>query len=189
MEIKSAKFVKGILGTDDILTDGKPHIAFLGRSNAGKSSVINSLVSRKNLAKSSSVPGKTREINFFLVNDTCYFADLPGYGFAKISRKKREKLKKLINWYLTYSGAPIRLVILVMDAFTGPTELDREIYDALRDIGHKVLIVANKADRVIRSRRRAAEKSLKDAFADADFVLYSAKTKEGRARVLRIMME
>src|SRR3989337_3145920 len=100
MNIASAEFVKGIIGTDSILKEKPPHVAFVGRSNVGKSSVINSLVMRKDLVKSSSMPGKTREINFFFINKKCYFVDLPGYGFARMGAKGAEKIRKLILWNL-----------------------------------------------------------------------------------------
>jgi len=94
MEIKSAEFIKGILGTNELLEDERLQVAFIGRSNVGKSSVINSLVNRKDLVKSGSKPGKTRQINFFLINGKVYFVDLPGYGFLKASLKEKEKLGK-----------------------------------------------------------------------------------------------
>ncbi|HFC36125.1 MAG TPA: ribosome biogenesis GTP-binding protein YsxC, partial [Candidatus Moranbacteria bacterium] len=119
MQIKTAKFVKGIIGTDEILRDGKQQIAFVGRSNVGKSSVINSLVGIKKLAKSSATPGRTQEINFFLINDKVYFVDLPGYGFAKISKKQREKIRKMIIWYLSYAETKPCKVVLIIDAKVG----------------------------------------------------------------------
>jgi GTP-binding protein len=88
--VKSAEFTRGIVGTNEILLGEKPQVAFVGRSNVGKSTLINSLVGKKDLARSSSNPGRTQEINFFLVNENIYFVDLPGYGFAKISKKRRE---------------------------------------------------------------------------------------------------
>ena len=99
IRITSAKFIKGAVGTDDIFEDGTPQIAFIGRSNAGKSSVINSLVSEKGLARTSSFPGRTQEINLYLINKAFYFVDLPGYGFAKLSQETREWLQKVIHWY------------------------------------------------------------------------------------------
>ena len=105
MEIQSAEFVRGIKGTDPILNSGLPQIAFVGRSNVGKSSTLNALLNRKDLVAVSKKPGKTTEINFFLVNEKIYFVDLPGYGYARAGSKKREKIKKLIVWYLTSGEA------------------------------------------------------------------------------------
>ena len=120
MNITSASFVTGIIGTDPILKEKHPQIAFVGRSNVGKSSVINSLVMRKDLVKSSSMPGKTREINFFLINKAFYFVDLPGYGFARMGAKGAEKIRKLILWYLGSGEARVKLVVLIIDSVVKP---------------------------------------------------------------------
>src|SRR3989344_2302589 len=100
MQITSAEFVKGVVGEDEILTDGTPQIAFIGRSNVGKSSVINSLAQKKDLARTSAFPGRTQEINLFLINRSFYLVDLPGYGYAKMSKEKQFELQDLIAWYL-----------------------------------------------------------------------------------------
>ena len=100
MNITSAKFIKGVVGPADILDDGTPQIAFIGRSNAGKSSLLNSLTNSKKLAITSKTPGRTREINVFLINNTHYFMDLPGYGYAKAGGDTIEKISDLISWYL-----------------------------------------------------------------------------------------
>ena len=99
MKISKAEFTKGVIGDDYSLKDNLPHVAFFGRSNAGKSSVINSLVGKKNLVKTSKIPGKTREANFFKINDSFYFVDFPGYGYAKRSISERNKMIKRIFWY------------------------------------------------------------------------------------------
>ncbi len=135
MEIKSAKFVRGITGTDRILEDKIPQIAFVGRSNVGKSSVINSLVMSKDLVKSSARPGMTREINFFLINRNLYFVDLPGYGYARISPKGAEKLRRLILWYLSSGEAKPKLIVLIVDVRIKPTPYDKEMVNILRQEG------------------------------------------------------
>src|SRR3989338_2063045 len=112
MKITSAKFVKGIIGTDDVLYDGIPQIAFVCRSNVGKSSVINSLVNQADLVKVGKKPGKTTEINFFLINRQFYFVDLPGYGYAKVSPVEKEKIRKRMLWYLTESKVQPACVVL-----------------------------------------------------------------------------
>ena len=96
--IKTAEFVKGVVGTDPILKEKIPQIAFVGRSNVGKSSVINALTGKKGLAISSSTPGRTLQLNFFLINEKAYFVDLPGYGYARASLKQAEKMRKMIMW-------------------------------------------------------------------------------------------
>jgi len=185
MKIKSAEFIKGIIGTDDIMNDGIPQVAFVGRSNVGKSSVINSLVNRKNLVKSSATPGKTQQINFFLVNDNIYFVDLPGYGFAKLSEKKREKLRKLILWYLSDSGVKPYKVVLIIDAKVGPTDFDMEMLGFLAEHGHNVIILANKADKLNMSERAKQSKLIQEKLRSKDIFFYSAKTKDGVKDVFR----
>lgn len=147
MNIKSATFVKSVVGTNETLEDGKPQIAFIGRSNAGKSSIINSLTNQKNLAKTSAFPGRTQQINLFLINNSTYLVDLPGYGFAKMSKEAREKIEKMIHWYL-FKSPYKKIVALVIDANIGLTDLDREMLLALEQANKDVIIVANKIDKI-----------------------------------------
>lgn len=183
MNKKTVIFKRGITGTDPITEDGVPHVAFIGRSNAGKSSVINSLLGGK-YAKSSSMPGKTQELNFFLVDGKTYVVDLPGYGFARIPIKKRDKLKKLISWYFERSGSPIKKVVLVMDASVGLTALDIEMIDILAGWGHVPIVVANKTDRIAPSRKDARMREIREALHEraptAPLLPYSAKDHTGR---------
>ncbi len=103
MKIESAQFIKGVLGSDSIFENGIPQVAFIGRSNVGKSSVINSLVNQNNLARISSSPGRTQMINLFLINNSLYFVDLPGYGYAKVPDKLKNSLRAMVNWYFFVS--------------------------------------------------------------------------------------
>ncbi|MFA7385930.1 MAG: ribosome biogenesis GTP-binding protein YihA/YsxC, partial [Candidatus Paceibacterota bacterium] len=121
MEIKKAEFAKGVIGDDYGTKDNLPHIAFFGRSNAGKSSVINSLSGKKDLVKTSKLPGKTREANFFKINNSFYFVDFPGYGYAKRSISERNKMIKRIFWYLKFSKSKPNAVFLIIDAKVGIT--------------------------------------------------------------------
>lgn len=187
MTIKTAEFIKGIIGTDPILQDSHKQIVFAGRSNVGKSSVINSLTGRKNLVRSSAEPGKTQEINFFLINKKFYFVDLPGYGFAKLPSKKREKLRKLIIWYLTYSGVVPQKVILIIDARIGLTSLDKEMLSILKDCGHPILILANKIDGVKSSVRVKQERLIREQATVEEILFYSAKSGEGREKLLKTL--
>lgn len=182
--VKSAEFVKGIIGTDVILKEKRPHIAFVGRSNVGKSSVINSLVNRKSLVKSSSQPGKTRQINLFLVNNNVYFVDLPGYGFAKTKEKQREKIRRLILWYLTSGEARIKKVVLIIDARVGPTEFDEEMFHLLKRYEYKFVVIANKVDKLKKSELDKQLKLIQEKFGDSEVKFYSAKTKQGRDELL-----
>jgi GTP-binding protein len=184
-EIKTAEFVGGIVGTSEILNDSVPQIAFVGRSNVGKSSLINSLSNRKDLARSSSKPGKTTEINFFLVNDAYYFVDLPGYGFAKTSQKQREKLRRMIVWYLGYGEVKPKKVVLIVDANVGLKQFDLEMLDLLRQENHDFLIVANKVDKIKKSKLEKQKKEiLSQIGSDANVVFYSSKTGKGKNEVL-----
>lgn len=182
--IKTAKFIKGIIGTDPILQDQLPQVAFIGRSNVGKSSLINSLTDQKHLAQSSSMPGKTRQINFFLVNGNVYFTDLPGYGFAKIQEKQREKLRKLILWYFGSKEARPKAVVLIVDAEVGVTDFDKEMVEILRRERYHTIIVANKIDKMSRGKWNEQRLKIEATLMTPNSVLYSAKTNEGKNKLL-----
>jgi len=146
MKIKSAIYVKSIIGSDEILFDGKFQVALMGRSNVGKSTLINSLTMRKNLARSSSSPGKTIRMDFFLVNNSFYLIDFPGYGYSKHTSQKREKLAKMILWYLMYTEIKNRLILLVIDTKVGITPFDTDMLKTFHEQQINYIIVANKVD-------------------------------------------
>lgn len=177
MNIKSAEFIKGIIGTDDILYDGKIQVAFLGRSNVGKSTLINSLTKRNNLARSSSNPGKTIRMDFFLINNEFYFVDFPGYGYARHSSEKRGKLAKMILWYLLYSEVKNRLVILIIDAKIGMTAYDRDMLKILRQQHIDHIIVANKADNLKMGQKEKQLSNIRSLYKYSEIILYSSKEK------------
>lgn len=177
MNIQSAVFVKGVTGTNDILTDGVPQVAFVGRSNVGKSSVINSLVNKKDLVKVGKKPGKTTELNFFLINRDFYFVDLPGYGHAEGGKQKIEKIRKMIIWYLTESGARPATVVLIIDIKAGITQFDLDMLEILREQGHPYLIVANKVDKLNQKELAAQLKSIKAVAVEENIITYSATNK------------
>lgn len=183
MKITSAVFERGIIGTDKILGDKRPQIAFVGRSNVGKSSVINSLLLRKDLVKSSATPGKTKEINYFLINDKYHFVDLPGYGFARMAVKSAEKLRKLILWYLGSGEANIRLAVLIVDACVQPMAHDKEMIDILRKEDIPFVVVANKIDRLNQTERSHNLRAI-EAMLGVQVTPYSARTKAGREMLL-----
>lgn len=184
MSIKTAEFVKGVvIGDDRILEESKLQVAFIGRSNVGKSSVINSLVGRKNLVKSSGTPGKTREINFFLINEKIYLVDLPGYGYAKASFSQREKIRQLILWYLASVKIKNRMIVLIIDAKVGPTKLDLEMIDILNRHDHKFIIVANKADKLKKSEKSKKMKEISVGVGNKEIIFYSAKNGEGKGEL------
>lgn len=182
-QVTSAEFLKGIIGSDVILTDGVPEIAFVGRSNVGKSSLINSLVNRKDLVKVGKKPGKTTEINFFSINrKKCYFVDLPGYGYAEASPKQKESIEKLILWYLMYSDATIYKVVLILDVKAGLTAFDEEMIRVLREKGHPYIIVANKVDKLNQKELSAQIRAIKELAHEAMVVPYSAASATPKER-------
>lgn len=178
MHITSAVFKCGLKGSHGILTDGTPQVAFIGRSNVGKSSLLNSLTSKKDLARTSKTPGRTQEINVFLINHTHYFMDLPGYGYAKLSGKAMEKLSKLINWYL-FDADLHQTVVLLIDAEIGPTADDLDMLGALEQAGKEIIIVLNKIDKIKKSHYLNHMKQLAIQFNGHRMFPYSSKTKAG----------
>ena len=179
MNITSATFVKGIVGEDELLIDGRPQIAFIGRSNVGKSSIINCLVKQKNLAKTSSFAGRTQQINLFLVNKDFYFLDLPGYGFAKGSKDLQASLQSLIYWYFFDSQYEQEVVVLIIDANIGPTNTDFEMLHSLKEADKNVIIVANKIDKIKGSSYKAQMKKIQDDVGDYKIFPFSAEKKIG----------
>jgi GTP-binding protein len=181
--IKSAEFIKGVTGEDDILFDGVPQVAFIGRSNVGKSSVINSLTNRRELAKSSSTAGRTKEVNFFLVNKDFYLVDLPGYGFAHGSLKERENIQKLIYWYLTHPDVVQKKVVLIVDAKVGVTESDTQMLKLLHEQGKNVIVVANKVDKLKKTESAKQLKAIEHEVSFYSVIPYSAEKKLGVAQL------
>ena len=180
MKISKAEFAKGVIGDDYGLEDNLPQIAFLGRSNAGKSSVINSLVGKKDLVKTSKMPGKTREANFFRINNSFYFVDFPGYGYAKRSILERNKIIKRIFWYVKFSNARPKAVFLIIEASVGLTALDRDMIKILEVNKHKIVIVANKIDKLAKGAAEKQLSSIQKEARDIPVLGYSAKTNEGK---------
>ncbi len=178
-----AKFVIGVVGSHNIISDNKLQYAFVGRSNVGKSSLINMLLGQKKLVRSSSTPGKTQQINFFDVEGKVYFVDLPGYGYAKISQKRREKLRKLILWYFISGEANISKVIIVLDAKIGLTDFDRDIINVLEENNYPYIIVVNKIDKLNQKRLYASLKSLEKELSD-DVEIIPVSSLKGKGREL-----
>lgn len=184
MKITSAEFVKGVAGTDTVLEDGRAQIALIGRSNVGKSSVINSLTNQKNLARTSATPGRTQEINIFLINRSWYLVDLPGYGFAKASQQVKERLHELINWYLFLSPYTQKKVILIIDAHVGMKDSDLEMLHALEARDKTIVIVANKVDKIKKSKYQSQMQAIRDGVKDHKVIPYSAVKKIGVAKLM-----
>ncbi|MFH1671695.1 MAG: ribosome biogenesis GTP-binding protein YihA/YsxC [Candidatus Portnoybacteria bacterium] len=187
MEIKTAEFIKGILGTNQILEDGIPQVAFIGRSNVGKSSLINSLVSRRSLVKSGSRPGKTQQINFFLINKEIYFVDLPGYGYIKVAPKQKEKIRRMILWYLFDSGVKFKKVVLIIDARIGLSEFDTQMLGLLNKNSYPVVVVANKIDKLKKNQLNKQLEIIKEKVNQNKIIPYSAKTNKGREELWAVL--
>ena len=176
---KNAEFTTGIIGSDPVLEDvSRTHIAFVGRSNVGKSSVINAILGRNSLVRSSQRPGKTTEINFFTVDEDYYFVDLPGYGFARMGEKQREKLRKLILWYLMYAEVPRRKTFMVLDAQVGLTDFDREVLTEMVEKNEEIYVIANKIDRLNQKERHQLMVDLEQEIS-VPVLLVSAAKKKG----------
>ena len=167
--------------------DDLPEIALAGRSNVGKSSFINTMINRKSLARTSSEPGKTRQINFYNIDEKFYFVDLPGYGFSKMSKQEQGKVGKFIEQFLVES-TNIALVLFLIDIRHSPTENDMLMYNFLKYYNLPVTVVATKADKVGGSKK---EKQLKDILRSLDLVVgddlvvFSSVTKLGVKEVLK----
>ncbi len=160
MKIISQKFIKGIVGEDALLEDGVPQIAFIGRSNSGKSTLLNSLTNSK-IARASSYPGRTQEINIFLINESFYFVDLPGYGFARVSGLGREKIGELIDMYLFRLHYKQKKIVFIIDANVGFTETDLSMLDELENNHKDFIIVASKIDKMNQSEYYKQMKEIK----------------------------
>lgn len=187
MKVQQARFVLSALVKRDLVTDGLPQIAFVGRSNVGKSSLLNRLSGRKALARTSSSPGKTRAVNYFLINETFYFVDLPGFGYARASKRERRSWAKLMDDYFD-STRPRPCVVQLVDAKAGATPLDVQATDYLRHRGLRPLVVATKIDRLARSRRSGRLGEIRAALALDDDQLplpCSARTGEGVRQLWR----
>jgi ribosome biogenesis GTP-binding protein YsxC/EngB len=150
MEIKQSEFIISAAGRSQYPMDGRPEIAFVGRSNVGKSSIINALTNRRSLAKVGNTPGKTRLINFFLINGFFYLVDLPGYGYAKVSKVEKEKWGRLMEDYLT-GRETLKKVVLLVDSRHKPTDDDVLMINWIRHQGYSVYVVGTKADKLTKN--------------------------------------
>ena len=163
----------------------KPEVAFAGKSKVGKSSLINSLVNRKALARTSSQPGKTQTINFYNVNDELYLTDLPGYGFAKVSEKEKQKWGQMIENYL-HTSKLLRAVFLLIDIRHDPSANDRMMYEWMVYQGFHPIIIATKLDKIKRSQLQKQLKAIRTGLnvePETIIIPFSAQTKQGREEI------
>ena len=185
MIIKSAELetVCGI--TSKLPENDLPEFAFAGKSNVGKSSLINALMNRKSLARTSSQPGKTQTINFYRINQDMYYVDLPGYGYAKVSVEVKAKWGKMIERYLKNSKA-LKCVFLLIDIRHEPSANDRLMYDWIVSNGYHPIIIATKLDKIKRSQTAKQVKLIRDTLGmekEGVIIPFSAETKQGREEI------
>ena len=181
-KVITTEFVTGAVSAKQYPKDSYPEFAFVGRSNVGKSSLIRSLLNRKKLVRISSTPGKTREINFFRINDTLMFADLPGYGFARVTPALQKKWKTMIEEYLT-TRDPLIAIVFIVDIRRKPTELDLTLKEWLEDLGRPYILIITKSDKLSGTERSKQTKIIKAAFKGDQTlatVTYSSKNHLGR---------
>ncbi|HXU33023.1 MAG TPA: ribosome biogenesis GTP-binding protein YihA/YsxC [Thermoanaerobaculia bacterium] len=181
MKIEKAEFVRAGHRTEDFVRDGRPEFAFVGRSNVGKSSLLNRLLGRRGLARTSSTPGRTRAINYFLINERVYFVDLPGYGYAKAGRADRAEWAALVDAYLRCE-VPRRTVLLLIDGKVGATPLDQQAYRYLIEMEVAAVIVVTKIDQVKRGKRQAQLEDIRrtlGAAEEAQILSVSAESGDG----------
>lgn len=182
MKITQAEFVISAVSRQQLPTDALPEIALAGRSNVGKSSLINCMISRKNLARTSSVPGKTQHLNYYRINDQLYFVDLPGYGFAKVSKAQRAKWGQIIEGYLL-SREHLKLVLHVVDARHPPTADDQAMYEWLQHFDIPTLVVATKIDKIPKTHVPKHLKTVRQTLQlhkQTDLIAFSSETGLGR---------
>ncbi len=189
MHIKSAE-LQTVAGVTSKLPENEfPEFAFAGRSNVGKSSLINSLVNRKALARTSSQPGKTQTINYYFLNAAFYFVDLPGYGFAKVSKELKEKWGKMIERYLLKSQQ-LKKVFLLVDIRHEPTANDKNMYEWIVFHGFEPIVIATKLDKINRSQKDKQVKMIRQSLGmkpEGVLIPFSSVTKQGAEEIWALM--
>ena len=190
LNFNKPEFVRSAANRSGFLRDGLPQFAFAGRSNVGKSSVINRLVGRKNLAYVGASPGKTTQINYFLIDKKAYLVDLPGYGYAKVSKAEKERWGRLMEDYFENGGDLITVGVLIVDIRHKPTENDRVMHDWFRQTGCPEIIVANKLDKLKKSQVEPALAVIRETLLlDEEDILipFSAEKGFGKDELIGIL--
>jgi len=188
MKITSAKFIAAASLATSFPKDRKPEIAFLGRSNVGKSSLMNSLLGVKGLARTSSTPGRTQTINFFLINEQFHFVDLPGYGYAKVSKNARYEWGQLIQKYLA-EREQLVLSILIVDARHEPSPLDLQMESWLQHFKLPYLVVSTKVDKLSANERHKSLQTTKKVLETERIIQYSSITRDGMKELWNAIRE
>lgn len=189
MKIHNVEYIASAVRHDQYPEDTLPEIVVSGRSNVGKSSFINSVLNYKKMAYVSSKPGKTQTLNFYKINEEFYFVDVPGYGYAKVSKKDRETFGAMIEEYLVYRKQ-LSLVVLLVDFRHDPSADDITMYEYLKAYQIPVLVVATKLDKVPKTKRLRHERAIKQALqldSNDMFIAYSSETKENKEVVLKVL--
>ena len=184
MKLTSTEFIKSAFKEDDWPKDLRPEIAFMGRSNVGKSSLINSLLRTHGLARTSSTPGRTQSLNFFLINDQFSFVDLPGFGYARVPKVIKSTWGEMVTSYLA-KRSQLMLSIHIVDSRHEPTNLDLQLHEWLRHTAKPRLIVATKSDKLSNNELRESMGRAKRLFGGDNVLAYSARTGRGREEVWR----
>lgn len=185
MRVVKAKFVKTVHDPKDFPSDSLPEVAFAGRSNVGKSSLINTLLGRRGIAKTSSTPGKTQSINFFMINDRIRFVDLPGYGYARVPIHVRKRWRPMVEAYLS-SRKSLCLVVVIVDIRRIPSEGDIELLRWISHHGLKGCLVATKVDKLSRNRSKGQLAMIAETLGKEP-IPFSALTKEGKRDLWKVI--
>ena len=191
LNFTKASYARSAGAPKDFLKDGLPQFAFAGRSNVGKSSVINRLVNRKNLAYVGASPGKTTQINYFLIDGGAYLVDLPGYGYAKVSKAEKERWGRLMESYFQDEGGLITLGVQIVDIRHKPTADDVTMYSWFRDSGCPSVVVANKLDKLKKSQVEPALALIRETLElpeDTLLIPFSAEKGTGREELIRALL-
>lgn len=186
MRIKQSEFITSAVKRAQYPLDNRVEVAFVGRSNVGKSSIINALTNRKKLAKVSQTPGKTRLVNFFLINNDFYLVDLPGYGYAKVSKSEKESWGKTIEMYLT-GREQLKRVVLLVDSRHKPTGDDIMMYEWFKHFGYNVVVIGTKSDKITKNELKKSEKVIKDTLKLCDedkLYFFSSLKKDGTEELI-----
>lgn len=184
MKVTSTEFIKSAFTEIDWPNDPRPEIAFMGRSNVGKSSLINSLLKVHGLARTSSTPGRTQSLNFFLINNQFSFVDLPGFGYARVPKIIKSTWGEMVTTYLA-NRSQLMLSIHIVDSRHEPTKLDLQLHEWLMHSAKPRLIVATKSDKLSNNELRQSIGRMKSVFGDEGVIAYSARTGRGRDEVWR----
>lgn len=186
MEIKQSEFITSAVTPNQYPVDNRSEIAFVGRSNVGKSSLINSLTNRRKLVKVSGTPGKTRLVNFFLINNEFYFVDLPGYGYAKVSKTEKQSWGKVIESYLV-NRPQLKKIILLLDCRHKPTEDDRIMHNFIKRYGYQCLIIVTKSDKLTKNEMVKNMKMIRETMelnSNDEILPFSSLNKQGKEAIL-----